>query len=158
MARVTPTVWVSWWGSEIRAEVQLPDRPELDIRLDTPAWLAWLEAPTTTCFAYPVYDRQVGYIRGVLTVRKEKRRRGSHYWVAYRRTGRGLRKVYLGKSTELTQRDLAATAERFLAMDLQTADGQKEVMPGQWSGASLEREAMMRRLKSGQRLVHFGRR
>jgi hypothetical protein len=69
-----------------------------------------------------------------------------------------LRKIYLGKSSELTQRDLAATAERFLVMDVQAADGQKEVMPGQCSDASLEREAMMRRLKSGQRLVHFGRR
>lgn len=156
MARATPTVWVSWWGRETRAEVQLPSGPERDIRLDTLAWLAWLEAPTTTSFAYPVYDPQAGYIRGWMTVRKEQRRRGSQYWVAYRRTGGRLRKIYLGKSAELTQRDLAATVERFLAMDVQTADGQKEVMPGQRSGASLEREAMMRRLKSSHRVVHIG--
>ena len=155
MARTTPTVWVSWWGSETRAEVQLASGPQPEIRLDTPAWLVWLEAPTTTSFAYPVYDPQVGYIRGFMTVRKEKRRRGSHYWVAYRRTGGGLRKIYLGKSTELTQRDLAATAERFLAMDVQTADGQKEVILGLCSGASLEREAMMRRVKCRQRAAHL---
>ena len=117
MAGATPRVWVSWRGSETRAEVQLTNGAKMDIRLDTPAWLAWLEAPTTSSFAYPVYDRQAGYIRGWMTIRKEKRRRGSHYWVAYRRIGGRLRKSYLGTSAELTQRGLAATAERFLRMD-----------------------------------------
>lgn len=156
MARATPTVWVSEWGRETRAEVQLAAGLEMVIRLDTPAWLAWLEAPTTTSFAYPVYDRQAGYIRGFMTVRKEQRRRGSHYWVAYRRIGERLRKIYLGKSVELTQRDLAVSAERFLTMEVQPADGQKEVMPGPCSDASLEREAMMRRVTSHHRMVQLG--
>jgi hypothetical protein len=151
MARKTASVWVASSGCVSQAEVEIPNGTEPALRLDTAGWWAWLEAPTTLSFAYPIYDRQAGYIRGWMTIRKEKRRRGSHYWVAYRRTGGRLRKIYLGKSGELTQRDLAATAERFLAMDEQTADRQKEVMLGQHSGASLEWEAMMRRMKSGHR-------
>jgi hypothetical protein len=147
----TPTVWVASSSCVSQAEVEIPNGTGAAIRLDTPGWWAWLAASTTLSFAYPIYDRQAGYIRGWMTIRKEKRRRGSHYWVAYRRTGGRLRKIYLGKSGELTQRGLTATAERFLAMDEQTADRQKEVMPGQRSGASLEREAMMRRLKSRHR-------
>jgi LuxR family maltose regulon positive regulatory protein len=128
------------------------------IRLDSVAWWVWLEEPTTLSFAYPIYDVQVGYIRGFLTVRKERRERGSHYWVAYRRTGGRLRKLYLGRSSQLTQRQLAATADWFLAMDAPVAEAQKEVMPGQHSGALLEREAIMRRLKSSDRVIEFGRR
>jgi hypothetical protein len=141
----------------MRAEVQFPDQSECGIRLDSPAWWAWLETPSTRSFAYPLYDDQVGYIQGFLTVRKETRERGQHYWVAYHRTGRRLRKIYLGRAVQLTQQHLAATAERFLAMDRPAAqggmgtDGQKEVMPGQHSGASLRREAMMRRVKCSHR-------
>jgi hypothetical protein len=123
MARKTPTVWVTSWGTEMRAEVQLCGQSERGIRLDSPAWWAWLERPTTRSFAYPLYDEQVGYIRGFLTVRKETRERGQHYWVAYRRTGRRLRKIYLGRAVLLTQQTLAATAERFLAMDRPAAQG-----------------------------------
>jgi hypothetical protein len=151
------------WGAEMRAEVQLPDQSEGSIRLDSPAWWAWLEMPSTHSFAYPIYDEQVGYIRGFLTVRKETRVRGRHYWTAYHRTGGRLRKLYLGRASQLTQQRLVASAERFLAMDRRAAqaevgtDGQKEVMPGQHSGAWLRREAMMRRLNCSQRVAHLGR-
>lgn len=163
MARKTPTIWVTSWGTQIRAEVELPDQSERGMRLDSPAWWAWLERSTTRSFAYPIYDSQVGYIRGFMTVRKETRLRGQQYWVAYRRTGGRLRKIYLGRARELTQQHLAATADRFLAMDAPAAqgglgtDGQKEVMPGQHSGASLGREAMMRRLKCSHWVAHLGR-
>lgn len=160
MARKTPTVSVISWGIERRAEVQCGEQGERGIRLESAAWWVWLELPSTHSFAYPVYDEQVGYIVGFLTVRKEKRSRGSQYWVAYRRTGGRLRKIYLGRAKQLTQGQLAVTAKRFLAMDALAAqgDGQKEVMSGQNGGALLEREAMMRRVKSGQRVVHIGRR
>lgn len=158
MARTIPKVWVPCWSAETQSEVQLPGPCGHTIRLASPAWWAWLEEPSTVSFAYPIYESQMGYIGGWMTVRKEYRVRGSQYWVAYRRIGGRLRKLYLGRSSQLTQRQLAATAERFLAMGRPATDGQKEVMPGQWSGASLEREAMMRREKSGQRVVHIGRR
>jgi len=126
--------------------------------LDSPAWWVWLERPTTRSFAYPIYDSQVGYIRGFMTVRKETRARGSQYWIAYHRSGGQLRKIYLGRSGQLTQRQLAVAAERFLVLKRSADDTQKEVMPGQQGGVSLEWEAMMRRTKFGQQVGHFGRR
>ena len=162
MTRKTPTVWVTSWGAASRAEVQLPDQSERGIRLEGEAWWAWLEMPSTRSFAYPIYDIQVGYIRGFMTVRKERRERGQQYWVAYRRTGRQLRKIYLGRAAQLTQQQLATTAERFLAMGEAAArgamDGQKEVIVGQIGGVSLGREAMMRRVKWDHRTVQLGRR
>src|SRR5687768_115114 len=76
MAGTTPKVWLVAWGGERQAEVQTCDASEGVIRLDTPAWDNWLSAPTTRRFAYPVYDGRVGYIRGWMTVRKERRSRG----------------------------------------------------------------------------------
>ena len=158
MARRTPRVWLLSGGSTARAEVELPAQAAHCIRLDSPEWGEWLEQPSTRSFAYPIYDSQMGYIGGWMTVRKERRVRGSHYWVAYRRSGGRLRKIYLGQSGQLTQRQLAVTADRFLSMQTPAGEIAKEVMPGQVGGASLEWEAMMRRVKSHQQVVHFGRR
>jgi hypothetical protein len=162
MIRKTPTVWVVSWGQARQAAVQVPGSAEQDIELDTAGWQAWLERASTHSFAYPIDDRQAGYIRGFMTVRKEKRRRGSEYWVAYRRVGKQVRKVYLGRAVQLTQQQLAATAERFLALEEARARGgsdiEKEVMPGQMGGVSLKREAMIRRVKWSHRMVHIGQR
>ncbi len=157
MARKTPTVWVASSGGVSQATIEIPDRTERAIRLESAGWWAWLEAPTTRSFAYPIYDAQVGYIRGFMTVRKETRERGSDYWVAYRRVGERLRKIYLGRSVELTQRQLAAIAERFLTMEAPVGEAQKEVMPGQSSDALFGWEAMMRRVKSNHQVVQLGR-
>src|SRR5579884_3068524 len=105
MRPTTPTVWVD------RAEATLEDR----IRLDTPVWFAWLEAPTTTSFAYPVHDTAHGYIDSFLTVRKERRQRGGAYWTAYRHVGGRLRKVYLGRSAAVTNERLRAIAATLLS-------------------------------------------
>ena len=157
MARKTPKVWLLFGGSTTLAEVEIAAQAVRSIRLDSPEWVEWLEQPSTLSFAYPIYDSQMGYIRGWMTVRKERRVRGSHYWVAYRRSGGRLRKIYLGQSGQLTQRQLAVTADRFLTMETPAGERGKEVMPGQVGGASLVWEAMMRRVKSGQQVVHFGR-
>ena len=133
MAGTTPRVWLPAWGAEMRAEVQTSEASEPAIRLDTPAWGSWLEAPTTTRFAYPIYDERVGYIRGWMTVRKERRRRGAHYWVAYRRVGKRLSKIYLGRSTQITQSQLAGIAERFLAMAAALAPVASDE-PEAWAG------------------------
>jgi hypothetical protein len=87
-----------------------PATPLPPIRLDTPAWLAWLEQPTTTRFAYPLFDPAHGYIVGRMTVRKEQRQRGGSYWTVYRRAGRQVRKVYLGTSACVTHARLEAIA------------------------------------------------
>ena len=81
------------------------------IRLDTPAWFAWLAAPTTKGFSYPLYDPARGYIVGFMTVRKETRQRGGMYWSVFRRCGGQVRKIYLGQSTTVTQVRLHTIAE-----------------------------------------------
>jgi hypothetical protein len=127
MAHTPPRVWVSGSGSETRAELELCAWSEPDIRLDSVAWLAWLERPASSSFAYPIYDRRAGYIRSFMTVRKERRRRGTHYWVAYQRVGGRLCKIYLGRSVQVTQQQLETVAARFLARaDLELND-RKEV-------------------------------
>lgn len=115
MARKTPTVWVSMVGGAWQATLECPGEQGPAIRLDSAAWFGWLEATTTRSFAYPIYDPQVGYIRGWLTVRKEQRRRGTTYWVVYHRRGRTVQKRYVGRSLRLTAQQLATIAARFLA-------------------------------------------
>jgi len=157
MARKTPTVWVAYSGTVTQADLEIPDRTERAIRLESALWWAWLERAAARSFAYPLYDQQAGYIRGFMTVRKEQRERGSDYWVAYHRVGGRLRKIYLGRAAELTQRQLAAIAERFLILEAPAGQAPKEVMPGQSSGASFGWEVMMRRVQSRHQVVHLGR-
>ena len=97
------------------------------IRLDTPAWFAWLAAPHTTCFSYPLYDPARGYIVGFMTVRKERRQRGGMYWSVFRRCGRRVRKIYLGQSTTVTQARLQAIAEALRGTP--AAQGQTDTSP-----------------------------
>jgi hypothetical protein len=78
------------------------DVPSGCVQLDSAAWFGWLAAETTTRFSYPLFDPHLGYIVGWMTVRKERRQRGSEYWVAYRRRDGHVRKVYLGHSEAVT--------------------------------------------------------
>ncbi len=118
MTSKPPRIWGEWLydGAE----------RDLHIRLDSPAWFAWLEAPTTRSFSYPVYDHAQGYLDGFMTVRKERRQRGGDYWVAYRRMQGRVRKVYLGATAALTQHGLDTLAQTFLAarQGLSIPDGQ----------------------------------
>jgi hypothetical protein len=82
------------------------------VQLDTPAWFGWLTAETTRRFSYPLVDRDQGYIVGFVTVRKERRQRGSAYWVAYRRREGQVRKVYVGRSEMVTSQRLQAVGWR----------------------------------------------
>ncbi len=90
-------------------------RLDTGVQLDTPAWFAWLDEPSTTSFAYPVYNQGRGYIEGWMTVRKERRARGSAYWTAYWRVGGRLRKVYLGPATAVTAARLRLIGATWLA-------------------------------------------
>ncbi len=72
MSEKTPRVWeVQSYGAERgrRAILSDPSAPGPDIVVDSPAWFAWLEAPTTTSFSYPLFDPAAGYILGFMTVR-----------------------------------------------------------------------------------------
>jgi hypothetical protein len=109
MSATTPRIWTEAWGDQAYLDGPGDER----ITLDTAAWFAWLAAPTTTSFAYPVFDASCGYIVGVMTVRKEGRQRGGCYWSAYRRQGGRLRKVYLGPTAAITRTRLATVACSF---------------------------------------------
>jgi LuxR family maltose regulon positive regulatory protein len=103
MSAILPIVSAHWLYD--------PAQGGAPIRLDTPAWTAWLDAPPSTRFAYPVFAATCGYIVGRLTVRKERAQRGGAYWVAYRRWGGRLRKVYLGHASAVTQARLEAATQ-----------------------------------------------
>jgi len=89
------------------------DVPSGSMQLDSAAWFGWLAAETTRRFSYPLFDPHLGYIVGFLTVRKERRQRGGGYWVAYRRIGGQLHKVYIGSSNAVTAQRLEAIANQF---------------------------------------------
>src|SRR6185295_2382511 len=76
-----------------RATLVLAERDAGPIRLDTPAWFAWLEHATTFAFTSPA---------GRFTARKERQARGGGYWKAYRTSHGTLHRVYLGKAQDLT--------------------------------------------------------
>ena len=104
MSAKTPRVWEQY--------LEDPAQPGTRIRLDTAAWLRWLDAPSTRGFSYPLFDARVGYIVGFMTVRKEPRQRGGAYWSVYRRAQGRLRKIYLGTSVAVTTarlEEIAAT-------------------------------------------------
>jgi hypothetical protein len=90
-----------------------PKHSGATIHLDTPAWFAWLEAPTTTSFSYALFNRARGYIDGFMTLRKERRQRGGTYWSVYRRQGQRLCKLYVGPATALTHAHLEQIAARW---------------------------------------------
>ena len=110
MSQKPPLIECLWSGPDSRTELARPAALGGPIRLDTAAWFAWLEQPSVVSFAYPIVDARAGWIAGVMTVRKERRSRGSAYWVAYRRYAGRLRKVYLGRSSHVTSVRLAAVA------------------------------------------------
>ena len=119
MSAKPPTVSLSRWAGQAAAWLADPAREGPSLRLDSPAWFAWLEEPTATRFAYPIYDPTRGYSTGVMTVRKERRQRGGSYWTVYRRCGGRVRKVYLGRTPAVTNARLRAIAWAFLVEERQ---------------------------------------
>jgi LuxR family maltose regulon positive regulatory protein len=110
MSQKPARIDVVWSGQALWMELALPVEQGGGIRLDSAAWFAWLEAAVSISFAYPILDLRAGWIAGYMTVRKERRSRGSQYWVAYRRHSGRVRKVYLGRPSQVTSARLAAVA------------------------------------------------
>src|SRR5262245_60912812 len=89
--------------------LHLPAQPGQDeIVLGSANWFAWLDDPTTRSFTFED-------VRGSFTARKERRQRGTQYWIAYRKIGGKLRNAYLGKAAELTQARLEHAAAALAA-------------------------------------------
>jgi hypothetical protein len=106
MGTKTPTVWQDIGRGTMTLDA--------GVHLDTPAWFSWLEEATTRSFAYPIYNAAQGYIAAFLTIRKERRQRGTAYWTAYSHVGGRLRKAYIGRSPAVTDARLRAIAATFL--------------------------------------------
>src|SRR5919112_590390 len=66
-----------------------------EIAVASPSWIAWLTDPETRSFSFQSPSCRY-------TARKEHRSRGGEYWIAYRKQGGKLHKVYLGKAEDLT--------------------------------------------------------
>jgi len=81
--------------------LKCPDQPP--IRLDTPAWFAWLETISLFCYQPPDWPVRV-------TLRKEKRRQ-QFYWYAYLKKQGKLHNMYIGKTETLTAARLQQVAE-----------------------------------------------
>src|SRR5579859_22594 len=65
------------------------------------AWFTWLTIATT--FYYEGRP-------GSFTAHREHRQRGDQYWTAYRRQRGVLRRAYLGKANQLTEKRLEEVA------------------------------------------------
>jgi AAA ATPase domain len=74
----------------------------------SPGWFAWLDDPATRSFTFED-------VQGSFTARKERRQRGSQYWIAYRKAGGKLRNAYLGKAADLTLERLQSAAAALAA-------------------------------------------
>ncbi len=99
------------------------------IRVDTPAWVAWLDATTTTSFAYPIDNAAQGYIEAFMTVRKERRQRGGAYWSVYWHVGGRMRKAYVGRAAAVTDARLRAIAADLLASVQHPEAGDPSAIP-----------------------------
>jgi LuxR family maltose regulon positive regulatory protein len=73
------------------------------LAVGSPAWFAWLAGDAARSFSF----RSPA---GTYTARKERRRRGGAYWVAYRTAAGRRHKVYLGKAEDLTPERLDEAA------------------------------------------------
>lgn len=78
------------------------------IVVGTGEWYAWLEQATVFTFANNLCK---------FTARKERFQRGGWYWRAYRRRFGNLRRMYLGKSTQLGLGCLESAARRLVEGD-----------------------------------------
>jgi LuxR family maltose regulon positive regulatory protein len=79
-------------------------QPGTAVQVGSLTWWAWLENPQHTGF---IFEGKIGHF----SARRELRR-GHWYWYAYRRREGKLTKIYLGKSEDLTIKNLAEASER----------------------------------------------
>jgi len=82
------------------------------LAVGSPDWFAWLADDSARSFWFQS-------LSGSYTARKERRRRGGVYWVAYRTVGGRQHKAYLGKADDLTPERLNQVA---MALATRVAD------------------------------------
>jgi len=80
------------------------------LMIGTPAWYSWLQTATRFTFTSD---------KGTFTARREQagNKRGGWYWRAYHKHAGKLRRVYLGRSQEMTPERLSAVATHLTGQD-----------------------------------------
>ena len=95
--------WSESWGRYQIKTIQGRITRWRGITLDTWEWFAWLqEIPS---FHFQAKDN------GHFTARKETRKRGGVYWIAYRHSGGQLLKKYIGPQAQVTMSRLEEVAD-----------------------------------------------
>jgi ATP/maltotriose-dependent transcriptional regulator MalT len=107
MARITPSVNTTSLSYQLGAQ-------HFTVRVGSQQWWEWLADEHTTTFRF-------SDTVGSFTARCELKR-GGWYWYAYRKREGRLRKVYLGKTEELTPERLADVASTLTATFQQEQD------------------------------------
>lgn len=88
---------------QVEGDILSPAPDDTGIVVGSRAWYAWLAQDANRSFAFAGAS-------GTFTARRERRRRGSAYWIAYRRSAGNLYKGYLGKADDLTRERLNTVA------------------------------------------------
>ncbi|HEX7733766.1 MAG TPA: LuxR C-terminal-related transcriptional regulator [Ktedonobacteraceae bacterium] len=97
MARTTPKVE--------QGLLLAPASSQGPVAVGSQQWFSWLDEDQNGSFAFTSEA-------GSFTARKERRKRGGWYWIAYRSRGGKLAKTYLGRSEDLTPERLAEVISR----------------------------------------------
>ncbi|EFH83781.1 LuxR C-terminal-related transcriptional regulator [Ktedonobacter racemifer] len=100
MARTTPRV-----EQEV---LVLPENKKTSVLVGSQQWYSWLTEEENRSFFF------VNEI-GSFTARKERRRRGGWYWIAYRSQGGKLAKTYIGRSEDLGLERLREVTSRLVS-------------------------------------------
>src|SRR5581483_54865 len=97
MARTTPRVEQNI--------LLLPVDRSAPVPVGSQQWYSWLSAEENASFFFTNET-------GSFTARKERRKRGGWYWIAYRSRGGRLMKTYIGRSEDLTPERLHAVTSQ----------------------------------------------
>src|SRR5579884_4026260 len=92
MARTTPRVE--------RGVLLLPASRNSTVSVGSQQWFSWLSDEKNSSFFF-------SNEAGSFTARKERRKRGGWYWIAYRSRGGRLAKTYIGRSEDITAERLS---------------------------------------------------
>jgi len=115
------------------------------IPVGSPLWFKWLEANNAFLFHHEA---------GSFTARKERRKRGGWYWIAYQSRRGKLSKKYLGRSEDLTLERLYEAMQRLIGSSQPEYNEQDVLFSGfgppplpRHHQSLLERRALLQRLE-----------
>lgn len=97
MARTTPRVE--------QDHLVLPTGRNAPVQVGSPQWFSWLAEEGNSSFFF-------ANDAGSYTARKERRKRGGWYWIAYRSRAGRLAKTYIGRSEDLTPERLREVTQQ----------------------------------------------